>query len=81
MGDLARIDDNIFRLTIPYKELFTSVYVVKSSQGAILFDTADNDRDADEDIVPLLKRLGVGAEELKYIFISHNHRDHAGGRG
>lgn len=79
MKDTTRIDENIVRLTIPYKDIFTTVYVVKSPQGVILFDTADNDRDVDEDVVPLLEQLGVGAEELKYIFISHNHRDHAGG--
>ena len=79
MKGMPRVDENIVRLTIPYKDIFTTVYVVKSPQGIILFDTADNDRDVDEDIVPLLEQLGVGAEELKYIFISHNHRDHAGG--
>lgn len=74
-----QINDDITRLSIPYKDIFTTIYVIRSPKGTVLFDTADNQRDVDEDIVPLLEQLGVDGEELKYIFISHNHRDHAGG--
>lgn len=45
----------------------------------MLFDAASYDEDVDDYIVPMLEQLGISAEELKYVFISHNHTDHAGG--
>jgi len=69
----------ISRLTTPYKDIFTTVYLVKTPEGALLFDTASYAEDVAEHILPFLSEAGIGPEELKYIFISHNHTDHAGG--
>lgn len=77
--ELIKINDNIYRTAIPYKDIFTTVYVVKTPGGAVLFDAASFDEDVDSHIIPLLEQTGVAPEDLKYIFISHNHRDHAGG--
>lgn len=79
MKELTRINDNIHRLTVPYKDIFTTVYVVRTPAGVLLFDAASYQQDTDLYILPALGRLGVGREELKYIFISHNHTDHAKG--
>jgi len=79
MDGLTKINDDLWRLEIPYKDIFTTVYVLIGENGTILFDTADAQRDVEEDILPMLETIGVTAEELKFIFISHNHRDHAGG--
>lgn len=73
------ICDNIFRLVIPYKDIFTTVYLVKTEQGALVFDAASFDSDIDGYIVPFLEELGITPAMLKYVFISHNHIDHAGG--
>ncbi len=70
--------ENIHRLVIPYKDIFTTVYVIKTPIGAMLFDTATTDEDAKGYIIPFLEKLGITPDNLKYIFISHNHRDHAG---
>ena len=78
---LETIRDNIYALRIPYKDIFTTVYFVKTAQGALLFDAASYDCDVDNAIVPTLHQLDVGENDLKYIFISHNHADHAGGLG
>ena len=75
----TKINENIYRMDIPYKDIFTAVYLVKTDEGALLFDTATTERDVNEYIVPMLTELGIEREELKYIFISHNHADHAGG--
>ncbi len=77
--DIMQINENIFRLTIPYKDIYTTVLVVKTPAGALLFDTASYDSDITDYVVPMLEELGVTAQELKYVFISHNHTDHAGG--
>jgi len=79
MQNLIKINDNIHRLTVSYKDIFTTVYTVQSDNGCVLFDAAATDADAENYIIPMLKEVGITAEELKYIFISHNHRDHAGG--
>lgn len=77
--NIQRETDHVFRMTIPYKDIFTTIYVIKTEQGTVMFDAASIDEDTPEYILPMLKELNVSPEELKYIFISHNHGDHAGG--
>lgn len=76
MKRFERITENIYRITTPYKDIFTTVYLLIAKNGAILFDTASFDADVDDVLVPALAELGVTPQ---YVFISHNHRDHAGG--
>jgi len=76
---ITQINENIYRLTIPYKDVFTTVYTIRTPEGVALFDAASYDTDAEEYIIPFLQTVGVTAEELKYVFVSHNHGDHAGG--
>lgn len=47
--------------------------------GALVFDAASFDSDIDGYIVPFPEELGITPAMLKYVFISHNHIDHAGG--
>ena len=68
------ITPRIRRITIPYKDIYTSVFILDTKDGTILFDTAFSDYDVDTFILPELQR-----RNLRYIFISHNHRDHAWG--
>lgn len=79
MNGVTKINDALWRLELPYKDIYTTVYVLRGEHGTILFDTADTQRDVEEGIVPMLEEIGVKAEELNFVFISHNHRDHAGG--
>ena len=75
----TKVNENIYRMVIPYKDIWTTVYAIKTPQGALLFDAASYDDDAEQYIVPFLASCGITEENLKYIFISHNHKDHAGG--
>ena len=76
---IRKISDNIFRLTIPFMDIYTSVFLIKTPKGAVLFDTATYDSDVTDYIIPFLNDSGVSREELKYVFVSHNHGDHSGG--
>ena len=77
--EIQVINENIRRLEVPFMDVFTSVYTVKYDGGYILFDTATYRADVDEYILPMFSELGITRENLKYIFISHNHGDHSGG--
>ena len=77
--NIERVNENIYRTTIAYKDIFTTIYVIKTPNGAVLFDAASFDEDVDHSILPFLREVGVTRQDLKYVFISHNHKDHAGG--
>lgn len=77
MLKIQTLNEHISYFTVPYKDIFTTVAILRSENGSILFDAAYREEDVQMYILPALKQLGV--EDLKYIFISHNHGDHAGG--
>lgn len=77
MAKFTAVGNRIYRLNLPYKDIYTTVVVLESDKGNILFDTAFTQADVQEQILPAYKALGLA--DPKYIFISHNHGDHAGG--
>ncbi len=77
--EITKISENIYRTVLPYKDIWTTIYIMKTPQGALLFDAASYDEDAEKYTVPFLQNCGVTQDNLKYIFISHDHTDHAGG--
>jgi len=79
--DLITINENIHKITIPYKDIFTTVCTVLTQNGAVLFDSASFDEDVDNYIIPMLDELEIGKDDLKYVFISHHHKDHSGALG
>jgi len=79
MSELIKITEAVYRLTIPFFDVYTTVFLIKTPQGAALYDTATYPEDVDQYIIPALKKLKISPEILKYIVISHNHRDHSGG--
>ena len=79
MNNIQNINENICRLTIPYKDIYTTVYTIKTDCGILLFDTGSYDEDIENYILPFLNELEITEKMLKYVFISHKHKDHAGG--
>lgn len=75
---IITLNENIHKVLTPYKGIYTTVWAVRTPGGVALFDAASFDADAEEYILPMLEALHIGKADLKYIFISHNHRDHAG---
>lgn len=76
---MERINEYVCRMTTPYKTIFTTVWTLRFDEGVVLIDAASYDHDAKENVLPFLEFAGVKKEEIKYIFITHNHADHAGG--
>lgn len=77
--DYKSINDEVIYVTTPYKDIYTTVFLIKTDKGYMIFDSASFDCDIDDTIKPLIEELKIDANELKYVFISHAHADHAGG--
>lgn len=54
-------------------------WVLKTSDGLILFDTLYNVGEVESIILPGMRKLGLDPAQIKYVIVSHAHRDHAGG--
>lgn len=67
---------DIIRIKVPYKDIYTSVFIIKTPQGDVIFDTAATDSDIENYVLPVIEEKKLN---IKYLFISHNHGDHAGG--
>ena len=72
--------DGIYRLRVPFENIYTSVFLVESGEGALLVDCATTAEDVDGVILPALRERGLDASALRALVLTHHHRDHAGGR-
>ena len=79
MNAFERETDRIYRLKVPFEELYTSVFLIESERGAILMDCATTAEDVDSCILPALKQMGYAPSDIWAIVLSHRHSDHAGG--
>jgi metallo-beta-lactamase class B len=57
---------------------YVSVYLIKTSAGAILID-ASEEPDMVAHVIDSIKKTGTELSDIKYILISHGHIDHWGG--
>ena len=77
---IDEIDRGLYRIRVPFEEgIFTSVYVIVCDEGAILVDAATYPKDVDESILPALDSIGILPERVRWLLLSHEHGDHAGG--
>ncbi len=58
---------------------FVGVWVLKTSEGLILFDAGQSIAEARDLIVPDLVKLGLDPRQIKYVLATHAHWDHFGG--
>jgi metallo-beta-lactamase class B len=56
----------------------TSAWLLTSSDGYILYDTA-NVHDAEDVLVGGMQKLGLDPAKVKYVIVSHGHRGESGG--
>ena len=54
-------------------------WAVPTSDGIILIDALNNQKDAEEIIEPDMKKLGLDPSKIKLIIVGHGHFDHFGG--
>jgi glyoxylase-like metal-dependent hydrolase (beta-lactamase superfamily II) len=70
---------NIYRLKIPFEDIYTSVFLIKSDRGALLVDCGQSREAVDEYIIPALRDEGYGISDIAALILTHRHGDHAGG--
>ena len=70
------IVEHVFRIVIPFEDIYTTVFLIQTAEGVLMFDTATFGSDMDQYVFPVLEEINA---VTKYVFISHSHRDHAGG--
>lgn len=74
-----KIISNIYRLRVPFEDLYTSIFLIRSEQDNILVDCATYESDVDKFLLPALSDLGLSLNDITYLILTHTHRDHAGG--
>ena len=76
MNIAEKLTENIYRIKVPFDNIYTSVFIIKKDDFLILADTATTKSDVMDYIIPAIEDMGGN---LKYVILSHNHGDHAGG--
>ena len=69
----------IYRLQVPFDDLYTSVFLIVDREKKYLLDCATTAEDVDGYILPALREWGCELSEIDAIVLSHKHADHAGG--
>ena len=69
----------IYRLKVPFDNLYTSVFLVTAEGKNVLVDCATTKEDVEEYILPALKSMGVELCDIDTLVVTHEHGDHAGG--
>ena len=70
----------IYRLCVPFENIYTSVFLIVAENKKILVDCATTREDVDRYIVPAIHALGYELSDIDTLVISHKHSDHAGGK-
>lgn len=71
----------IFRLKVPFENLYTSVFLIETPTTLVLVDAATRKEDVDDRILPALRASGYALSEVRQLVLTHRHADHAGGVG
>ncbi len=71
----------IYRLRVPFDDLYTSVFLVETEEKRILIDCATTADDVDGYILPALAAMGYSLADISFLVVTHGHADHAGGLG
>jgi len=58
---------------------WVSAWVLKTSDGLILIDALNNNKEAADLIEGGMRRLGLDPAQIRYVLVTHGHGDHYGG--
>jgi metallo-beta-lactamase class B len=73
-ADPARVFDNLYYLG----QTEYTAWAVTTSDGIIVIDPLF-EYSVEDEVINGLKTLGLNPADIKYVLVSHGHRDHAGG--
>lgn len=76
MAAFEKINENIYKLRVPFESLYTSVFLIVTDEGAMLIDCATTPSDVRDIIAPAVCEMGV---DITMLALTHMHGDHAGG--
>ena len=79
MSGFYKETDGIYRLRVPFENLYTSVFLIETEKGRILVDCATTAQDVEGAILPALAKLGCAPTDVDILVLTHRHGDHAGG--
>src|ERR1043165_536677 len=54
-------------------------WVLKTSEGLVLFDTLNNPDEAANIVAPGMRKLGLDPDQTRLVVLTHSHNDHSGG--
>jgi metallo-beta-lactamase class B len=77
-GDAAtpsQLFDNLFYVG----KTDVGAWVLRTSDGLVLFDTLNNPDEAANIIIPGMRKLGLDPDQIKLVVLTHSHNDHTGG--
>lgn len=77
--NIEKIDLGLYRLKIPFENIYTTVYFALTSEGCALIDSGTYPDDVYRYILPALSDLGIGEADVKHLLLTHDHGDHSGG--
>lgn len=69
---------NVYRLAVTFPGCWAGAVLVTGAEN-ILVDTGGCAETVDSDIVPALRELGLGIEDIHWMALTHIHGDHVGG--
>ena len=70
----VQVFDNLYYIG----KVFVGVFVLKTSDGLVMWDALDYPSEAQSILLPGMKKLGLDPKDIKLIIVTHGHFDHFG---
>ncbi len=75
-----KLAEGLYRILLPFDgSVTTTVYAAVCGDGIVLIDAGTYPADAAEHILPSLRALGLTADKVSHLLLTHDHSHHVGG--